>query len=55
MEGGSIPESSIAALAIPALVHFDRNGFAYTLNRAASELLVGATLTMFPAPNSHAR
>jgi PQQ-dependent dehydrogenase (methanol/ethanol family) len=25
---------------VPALVHFDRNGFAYTLNRATGELLV---------------
>ena len=25
---------------VPALVHFDRNGFGYTLNRETGELLV---------------
>jgi PQQ-dependent dehydrogenase (methanol/ethanol family) len=31
---------TIAGKKVPALVHFDRNGFAYTLNRASGELLV---------------
>jgi len=31
---------TIAGKKVPALVHFDRNGFAYTLNRATGELLV---------------
>jgi PQQ-dependent dehydrogenase (methanol/ethanol family) len=31
---------TIAGKKIPALVHFDRNGFAYTLNRRTGELLV---------------
>ncbi len=37
-----LADLDIAGKAVPALVHFDRNGFGYTLNRETGELLVAA-------------
>jgi len=35
-----LTETNFAGKTVPAVVHFDRNGFGYTLNRATGELLV---------------
>ncbi len=35
-----LADLNIKGKPVPAIVHFDRNGFAYTLNRATGELLV---------------
>jgi PQQ-dependent dehydrogenase (methanol/ethanol family) len=35
-----LTETNIGGKSVPAVVHFDRNGFGYTLNRVTGELLV---------------
>ena len=37
-----LADQEIGGKTVPTLVHFDRNGFAYTLNRETGELLVAA-------------
>ena len=37
-----LADQQIGGQTVPTLVHFDRNGFAYTLNRETGELLVAA-------------
>jgi PQQ-dependent dehydrogenase (methanol/ethanol family) len=37
-----LADQQIGGQTVPTLVHFDRNGFGYTLNRATGELLVAA-------------
>ena len=38
-----LADLTIAGKPVKALVHFDKNGFAYTLDRATGQLLISAT------------
>ena len=49
-----LADLDIEGATVPTLVHFDRNGFAYTLNRETGELLVAEKYDPVVSPHRRA-